>query len=588
MLLALIVLLAVWLRVRGLAYGLPAVYNPDEVAIMSRALAFAKGDLNPHNFLYPTFYFYLLFGWIGVYFIGALMAGAVESLRAFQDSFFIDPTPIYLAGRTLTMLCGVATVAAVYLLGRRLWTDSIGIVAAFLLAVSPIHVMDSHYVKHDVPVTLAIVVAHLAILALAGAPQPVRLRRAVAAGVACGVALATHYYAVFVLVPLALALAIGSRTPERIATARAAIAAGAGVVAAFFVLSPFVVLEAGTTWRDVVANRQIVMDRATGEGGWFSSLGRHFELLGMEAFGMPVAVLAVVGIGLAVRARLKPGTTNQSRLTLGTASMVMLLAFPLPFLLFIGNTVPATRYLNPILPFMAILAAVTISSLPAFLRGVKPAQHGLILAAVTLLVAAPALARSVKIGSFFQEADTRTLARRFVERDIQSGATILLQPYSVPLRQSREGLVEALGAHYGDVRRASTKFALQLQLSPYPSPAYRLLYLGENGLDMDKLYVGYAAVSAPDGLETLRRLGVQYVVIKRYNVPDPATQPLIGLLEARPREAHRLATFSPYRRDLAPGAAARVEPFLHNTDAQVHEALERPGPMMEIWELSRK
>ena len=54
-----------WLRVRGLGFGLPAVYNPDEVAIMSRALAFAKGDLNPHNFLYPTLYFYALFGWIG-------------------------------------------------------------------------------------------------------------------------------------------------------------------------------------------------------------------------------------------------------------------------------------------------------------------------------------------------------------------------------------------------------------------------------------------------------------------------------------------------------------------------------------------
>ena len=56
-----ILALAAWLRVQGLAFGLPAVYNPDEIAIMSRALAFAKGDLNPHNFLYPTFYFYVLF-----------------------------------------------------------------------------------------------------------------------------------------------------------------------------------------------------------------------------------------------------------------------------------------------------------------------------------------------------------------------------------------------------------------------------------------------------------------------------------------------------------------------------------------------
>ena len=68
--------MALALRLYGLRYGLPAVYNPDEVAIMSRALAFAKGDLNPHNFLYPSFYFYALFAWEG---LTALLAVATRS-----------------------------------------------------------------------------------------------------------------------------------------------------------------------------------------------------------------------------------------------------------------------------------------------------------------------------------------------------------------------------------------------------------------------------------------------------------------------------------------------------------------------------
>jgi hypothetical protein len=59
--LAAIIVIALALRVAGLQYGLPAVYNPDEVAILARALSFANGTLNPHNFLYPTFFFYLLF-----------------------------------------------------------------------------------------------------------------------------------------------------------------------------------------------------------------------------------------------------------------------------------------------------------------------------------------------------------------------------------------------------------------------------------------------------------------------------------------------------------------------------------------------
>ena len=114
-----ICIVALGLRLVGLRYGLPAVYNPDEVAIMSRALAFAKGDLNPHNFLYPTFYFYALFVWEG------LDRGLVRchgcrrvAIGAFQQEFFVDPTRVFVAGRLLTALCGTATVAATFVLGR--------------------------------------------------------------------------------------------------------------------------------------------------------------------------------------------------------------------------------------------------------------------------------------------------------------------------------------------------------------------------------------------------------------------------------------------------------------------------------------
>ena len=93
---------ALALRLYGLRYGLPAVYNPDEVAIMSRALAFAKGDLNPHNFLYPTFYFYALFAWEGLTALLAVATRSVASFGEFQREFFLDPTRVFVAGRFLT------------------------------------------------------------------------------------------------------------------------------------------------------------------------------------------------------------------------------------------------------------------------------------------------------------------------------------------------------------------------------------------------------------------------------------------------------------------------------------------------------
>ena len=146
--------------------GCLAIYNPDEVAIMSRALGFASGDLNPHNFLYPTFYFYVLFAWLGGFFALARATGAVASLGAFQTEFFTDPSRIYLAGRTLSVLCGVACIVATWWLARRMFSKSAALAAAALLTVSPIAVRDAHYVKHDVPATLAILVAFIGIVCL--------------------------------------------------------------------------------------------------------------------------------------------------------------------------------------------------------------------------------------------------------------------------------------------------------------------------------------------------------------------------------------------------------------------------------------
>jgi len=75
---------------------------------------------------------------------------------------------------------------------------------------------------------------------------------------------------------------------------------------------------------------------------------------------------------------------------------------------------------------------------------------------------------------------------------------------------------------------------------------------------------------------------VAFVVLKRYNESDPATLPFLAALA---REGRRLAVFSPYRNAAAPGSGPQAVPFLHNTDTRIDRALERPGPVVEIWQI---
>jgi hypothetical protein len=553
------------LRVLGLGFGLPHVYNQDELSIMARALGFARGDLNPHNFLYPTFYFYVLFGWLGAFFLAGRAIGLFSSLAAFQTQFFVDPSAIYLAGRALSVACGVAGVWIVFRAGRRLDSLTAGLAGAMFLAVAPFAVRDAHYVKHDIPATLTVLIAWYACTRLeSAAPGRPRLWSVLAAGAASGAAFSTHYYTIFLVLPLAAAIVMSSR--DRSSALRELGAAGLASALVFLALSPFLLVEFRTAMADVAANRGIVVDRAVaGRQGPFASAGAYARMMVSDAMGWPVFLLALAGI---------PILWRKAR-----SQAILLALFPLGFLAFISNTVPATRYLNPVLPFAAIFAGVTVAAVARVAGRLRTVAA----LAIGLAAAAPGCQQSLDANWFFRQDDTRTLALRYIQANVQPGAGIAVQPYSVPLTQSRESLLEALRVNLGDPGKASPKFALRLRLDPYPAPAYRTTFIGDGGLDADKIYVGYRELGGPHGLAALRTRGVSYVVLKRYAEPGRETVPFLTALEA---EGRLLASFSPYREERSHGGNDLPAPYLHNMDSRITRELERPGPVVEVWQLS--
>ena len=98
------------------------------------------------------------------------------------------------------------------------------------------------------------------------------------------------------------------------------------------------------------------------------------------------------------------------------ARAVLLLAFPLPFLLFIANTAPASRYLNPVLPFLALFAGWALARV-ARLTQRSERCSGLRSRSPPL----PGARASVQTDLFFRQDDTRTLAARYIEAQHPAG-----------------------------------------------------------------------------------------------------------------------------------------------------------------------
>jgi hypothetical protein len=101
-------------------------------------------------------------------------------------------------------------------------------------------------------------------------------------------------------------------------------------------------------------------------------------------------------------------------------------------------------------------------------------------------------------------------------------------------------------------------------------------------MDADKIYLPYELLRGDDPLAALRQEHVAFVVLKRYNDAAPATMTLLTALAGKGR---RLAVFSPYSHAGGADGTPRAEPFLHNSDARITGALERPGPVVEIWQI---
>lgn len=176
-------------RVVGIRFGLPLHLHPDEWSQVDVALAMLRqGDPNPHFFRYSSLFMYQL----------ATVDSVLQVLVAMFGTM-LTSSAYYLAGRLLSAFYGVLTIWAVFLLGREIFDEQVGLLAAFLMAIAPEHVRQSHFAIVDVAMVFWVTLSLLLIL------QAVRKDSHSAfgvAGIAAGLAVGTKYTAAVLVFPL--------------------------------------------------------------------------------------------------------------------------------------------------------------------------------------------------------------------------------------------------------------------------------------------------------------------------------------------------------------------------------------------------
>ena len=119
--------------------------------------------------------------------------------------------------RLLPVLCGTASIPLIYAVAKRLLSRTVGLWAAFLLAVSPLHVVQSQQIRYPVMLTmLGLAMIYFVIRSM----ESDRQRYAVAAGLIGTAMLYTNYFALGLIGALGIVALIHTlRSSQRKAAA---------------------------------------------------------------------------------------------------------------------------------------------------------------------------------------------------------------------------------------------------------------------------------------------------------------------------------------------------------------------------------
>jgi len=271
-----------------------------------------------------------------------------------------------LDARVVSVLAGVLTVVTVYALSRRMWSNLLAAFCALLLALAPLHVLNSHYGTVDVTQTLFVALALLFSVRLV---ERGRWQDCVWAGLAVGLAASTKYSGLMVVVAplMAVVLSCGNKATGRRApdiARKILIVLGAAVVA-FALTSPFTFLAWSEAKQGILYELQHMRVgeplavAAEPNGLWF-----HAKNLLSPGAG-PIVVLALVGWVMAVVSRHR--------------QLLPIAVFACLWVVMIGlANVRYTRYEVALLPALVILGIYPLAQLLRGRRGYRWAGYLLV------------------------------------------------------------------------------------------------------------------------------------------------------------------------------------------------------------------
>ncbi|MBT4944314.1 MAG: hypothetical protein HON31_10005 [Chloroflexi bacterium] len=382
--LALILLLALALRLYGINWDQGGLFHPDERAFLSQVynLQFPEGDewadvtdpqlstLNPGSFNWGSLPHYAL--------------KAVQyAVAPYQWMSIFD---LRYAGRALSAISDTVTVFFIFLIGRAVFANRVGVLAALLSALAVQQIQLSHFFAVDTFMATFIVATIYYSIRVA---EHGRRRDSVLAGGMFGLAVATK----FSVLPLGLALVLAhliyatSRSGDRLDTNGAGsgeavirqwlafknvVIAGIAILVVLVVTQPYMFIDFATYLENISTQGKMVRrDVDFPFTRQYADTSKYvYQMVQLGTWGLGPILGITVWLGLL--GALIAGVLAQRKADL------VILAWVIPYLLITGwFEVKFMRYMMPITPFLILYGARVLWWAFEVIRSLQPNRRWL-------------------------------------------------------------------------------------------------------------------------------------------------------------------------------------------------------------------
>lgn len=394
-----LVALSLGLNWWGADWGLPDIWHPDAHRYVAAPWIMSYGNLNPRISCNPMLFTAVMFAEREAIRLWFWLFGTHEGLLRFRDR-----AGLTLAGRLTSGAFAAACVLLVFRLGASIAGRRAGAAGAVLLAVNFLLVRTSHFALNDIPMVCCLLIcAERSVAYLRWG----RLGFLWQAAAVSGVAFATKYSGGTAIFPPLMAALVCHRARALRQRVLIAMACGGLFAIGALLANPYFLLDEQYYLHDflfMLRSEERCTDFSSGGvPTWLSFPGS----LRMGA-GWVGSIVGVVGLGLMA--------CRRRRLA------VVMLTGPLVYSATIcTRTVAYPRYVLPATPFLVIGFAFALSHWSR--RLTRPA---LWLSTVVIAATIEPAAKSVRFDVLCSREDTRSQAKRWIERHIPPDAGLIV------------------------------------------------------------------------------------------------------------------------------------------------------------------